>query len=98
MPTVWAWGLLTVPYDGTNYKEYENWTYLGNPTTYPSWHSGTVITLNLTSWKTAIAQMPHFWAPARKWHIAEFIVENKTWAAQEIANYYNGIKSKYWIS
>lgn len=31
-------------------------------------------------------------------YLSEFIMEDKTWTAQEILNYYNGTKSNYWIS
>ena len=95
MPTVWTWGLLTYTYTWTNIWVYLNGTYLWTPTYWSP--STTALTLNLTSWKTAIAQMPNLWAPARKWHIAEFIVENKTWTAQEVTDYYNSTKSKYWL-
>lgn len=31
------------------------------------------------------------------WYMSEFIFENKTWTAQEISEYYNDTKSKYWL-
>lgn len=37
---------------------------------------------------------PIHWA----WFYSNIIVENKAWTAQEVANYYNTLKSKYWIS
>lgn len=32
------------------------------------------------------------------WYMSEFILENKVWTADEIAEYYNDTKSLYWIS
>lgn len=95
IPTVWTRYLLTFTYTWTNIWVYLNGTYLWTPAYWSVLTTAT--TLNLTSWKTVIAQMPHFWAPVRKWHITEFIVENKTWTAQEVTDYYNKTKSTYWL-
>ena len=35
----------------------------------------------------------HWW----NWWLSEFIVENKVWTLDEISNYYNQTKSKYWL-
>ena len=95
-PIIWDWTLLTVTYDWTNIWVYLNGTYLWTP---PIWTpSTTALTLNLTSWKTAIAQMPHFAAPAWKGYMSDFIFDWVCWSASEVADYYNNTKSEYGIS
>lgn len=76
-------------------KIFLNWTEIANGNTTwaivaESWH-------NSLWWRydnsTSPAQNKNFF----NWYLSEFIFENKTWTATEVLNYYNWIKSNYWL-
>jgi hypothetical protein len=74
-------------------KIYVNWTQVAS--------NSTTWTIILDSWYNCIwwrynnyyrAYMNYFYG-----YLSEFIMENKTWTADEIADYYNQTKAKYWL-
>jgi len=82
-----GWKLLTVVYDWTNCKLYVNGANVD--TTAKSWYTYTDSKL----WIGGYVPSPLYW----KWGLSEFILENKARTADEISNYYNSTKSKYWL-
>ena len=74
-------------------KIYVNWTQVAS--------NSTTWTMVLVSWSNSIGARYNSW----QWNVnyfsgylSEFIMEDKTWTAEEISNYYNTTKSQYWIS
>ena len=74
-------------------KLYLNWTQIASNST--TWR------MILNSWYNTI-----WWRyDSRRnrydgflwWYLSEFILENKTWTATEISDYYNQTKSLYWL-
>ena len=86
--TTWTWYHVAVTIDGsTSQSVYINWQ-LAN--------SGTEI-VN-TTWDTlylwrCIWDYTYLWG-----YLGDFIVEDRVWTAQEVEDYYNLTKWKYWIS
>lgn len=72
---------------------YVNWNQVASTST-----NGTVI---LDSWGNAIWWRWNWMSNRNEnfvnWYMSEFILENKTWTAAQISDYYNSTKSKYWL-
>jgi hypothetical protein len=83
---IW-WHLVTLTRDANIANLYIDWEYIGQ-TTY-SWK---------TSNRTFYLWYDH-WYDGWAWNgkISELIFEDKTWTAQEVADYYNQTKWNYWI-
>lgn len=75
-------------------KMYINWTQVASNSI--SW------IISLTAWKNSIwgrSNNTSSWGNTNffNWYLSEFILENKTWTATQISDYYNSTKSKYWL-
>ena len=83
-----VWKHCAITYDYTNKigKMYIDWTFIWQNTnaTPPYW---TYFWLWGGRWSTSCFY----------WWLSEAIIENKIWTAQEILDYYNQTKSKYWL-
>ena len=75
--------------DGTKYTVYAfDWTTENKNETTNATDTGTWITY---IWK------PTWSSYYFNWYMSRFIVENKAWSEQEILEYGNSTKSKYWL-
>ena len=87
-----VWNLITITWTWNTYTVYSNWTLSWSMTTSipTSWNSHFYLWCvgNDVDWLRAYMT----------WHLSNYIIENKVWTADEISNYYNTLKSKYWIS
>ena len=93
-PSTWQWRnmVFTAEADSNTWKVYINGveqTTSWAVSNY-AWLSGTNFRIN-----------GFFWDNSWLWiigNMSEFIFENKTWNATQVADYYNSTKSNYWIS
>lgn len=90
-PTAQNWHNVCYTYDGNKgSKMYLDWVLI---------KSGTFSTAPaLTQYNAHIWTNPRNTSAMFNGYMSEWILENKTRTAEEIANYYNSTKSKYWIS
>ena len=88
-----TWYLITYTFDWSTMKIYKNWTLISSKSCWWSYTSYTNATL--TIWNNEDR-----WNYVKKyyWKLSNVIVENKVRTAQEILDYFNKTKSKYWIS
>lgn len=78
------WKLLTITFGWGNFNFYTNWVlYWTKSGTYNS-------NSNFAIWYRKYSN-DRYWA----WYMSDFIVENKTRTAQEVADYYNSTKANY---
>lgn len=81
------WMLLWWVYDWTDNKLYIDKTAIAT------------VTVSLDTWSKILAVWK--WPVLSKWinwYVSEVIVEDKAWSAQDIEDYYEATKWKYWIS
>ena len=95
-PTLWPvtqsnkWYHIVITNDWTTKKAYINWTLVATETN--------------TSTSSTQSVETRIWSAVRynydsyfNWNISAVIFEDKTWSAQEVADYYNQTKSNYWL-
>ena len=82
-----VWSNLIVMYDWTKSYLYINWTQIAEYTA----------STNFSNWPLWIWKYAVSWTNYWKWGLSEFILENKAWTAQEVADYYNQTKWNYWL-
>lgn len=74
---------------GSVWTIYFNWTQVKQATINNSINTSNS---NLSLWSRYSGNTNNW-----TWYISNFIVESSVWSAQEVLNYYNKSKSKYWI-
>jgi hypothetical protein len=83
--SVWYNLVITI---GTDTKMYINWNYIWSCT---NWAPSNWTFIFGTWINNPIS------ADKYSWWISNWVIENKTWSAQEISDYYNQTKSNYWL-
>ena len=86
-----TWSNIVITQSSKTYTIYVNWVSVKSWTMSSANLTGTNLNLGYAYWNDASNKRFVWW-------MSEFILENKTWTATEISNYYNRTKSKYWIS
>ena len=82
----WKWIYITWTSDWSSVKFYINWQLQQTAS-----HSQDMQDTTLYIWKWIV----NYWMT---WYISNCIVENVAWTQQEISDYYDITKAKYWIS
>lgn len=89
-----TWYLWVITNDWTTKTLYINWEQQVQST-------GISTTTSTSSIPLIIWAAEYSWGSAHhinfNWNISKVILENKTWTAQEISDYYNQTKSNYWL-
>lgn len=95
----WAWHYITYTFEVESaslirYKAYMDWV-LYKEITWTSRQSMASIAWKFyLGWDCYNSSTDRFF----NWNLSNFIIENKVWTAQEIADYYDLTKWDYWIS
>ena len=85
-----TWYHLVITCEGWVRKFYVNGAYYAQDSYSLSGTQATKLTIN-NAWDTSSSSY------SNNNYISELIIENKARTAQEISNYYNSTKSKYWL-
>ena len=88
-PTIWQRYNLIVSYNWSTYTLYINWT-----ANISGSLSANTSSTYICIWANSDTRS-WYWLP-EKAYISEVIIENVAWSSQDIVDYYNKTKSKYW--
>jgi hypothetical protein len=93
------WVYITLVVENSNWYVYKNWTLIWTVTSmknnwFGSWGRSYQQWCNIAGNRSATSSSDN---ESLNWWISQFIVEDKPWTAQEVANYYNQTKWNYWI-
>lgn len=87
-----TWYNIIYTFDGSNQKIYINWTLAWSLSTSSSSTTYTNARLMLSkNWTTDSGVYPF------SWNLSHVIVENKAWSVDEVTDYFNLTKWKYWL-
>lgn len=91
--TFWTWwNNIVLSKSWTTYSVYQNWTLLEtftssyNPS-IPWWYN--TVEFPHTAWHTA--------GYSAYWYMKDYIIENVAWSSSDVQDYYNLVKSNYWL-